>query len=94
MVTGYKRIKILSEAEINDLYSLPKFTLEEKIVFFTLNRPRWSERVIPAMWCCILLYCLESRAVDKKFFLLYILTQSLSSHRLQRFLFILNSIPQ
>lgn len=38
MVTGYKRIKILSEAEINDLYSLPKFTLEEKIVFFTLNK--------------------------------------------------------
>ena len=40
------------------------------------------------------LYFLESRAVDKKVFLLYILTQSLSSHRLQRFLFILNSIPQ
>lgn len=38
MFTGYKRIKILSEAEINDLYSLPKFTLEEKIVFFALNK--------------------------------------------------------
>ena len=38
MVTGYKRIKILSESEINDLYSLPKFTLEEQIVFFSLNK--------------------------------------------------------
>ncbi|WP_341757647.1 hypothetical protein [Candidatus Tisiphia endosymbiont of Ditula angustiorana] len=38
MVTGYKRIKILSEAEVNDLYSLPKFTLEERIVFFSLNK--------------------------------------------------------
>jgi len=40
-VFGYhynKRIKILSEAEINDLYSLPKFTLEERIVFFSLNK--------------------------------------------------------
>lgn len=38
MVTGYKRIKILSEAEIHDLYSLPKFTLEERTVFFSLNK--------------------------------------------------------
>lgn len=38
MVTGYKRIKILSEAEINDLYSLPKFKLEERIIFFSLNK--------------------------------------------------------
>jgi hypothetical protein len=38
MITGYKRIKILSEAEISDLYSLPQFTLEEKIVYFSLNR--------------------------------------------------------
>jgi TnpA family transposase len=38
MVKGYKRIKILSDAEINDLYSLPKFTLEEKIFFFALNK--------------------------------------------------------
>ena len=28
MGTGYKRIKILSEAEISDLYSLPQFTLK------------------------------------------------------------------
>jgi hypothetical protein len=38
MFTGYKRIKILSEVEIKDLYCLPKFTLEEKIIFFTLNK--------------------------------------------------------
>ena len=38
MVTGYKRIQILSEAEISDLYSLPKFTLEERVVFFSLNK--------------------------------------------------------
>jgi len=37
MVKGYTRIKILSEAEINDLYSLPKFTSEERVVFFSLN---------------------------------------------------------
>jgi TnpA family transposase len=38
MGTGYKRIKILSEAEISDLYSLPQFTLEERIVYFSLNK--------------------------------------------------------
>jgi TnpA family transposase len=38
MATGYKRIKILSEAEISDLYSLPKLTLEEREVFFSLNK--------------------------------------------------------
>ncbi|AVP88044.1 Putative transposase [Candidatus Phycorickettsia trachydisci] len=38
MSTGYKRIKILSEAEIHDLYSLPKFTLEERVAFFSLNK--------------------------------------------------------
>lgn len=38
MVIGHKRIKILSDAEINDLYSLPQFTSEERIVFFALNK--------------------------------------------------------
>jgi len=38
MGTGYKRIKILSEAEISDLYSLPQFTLEERIIYFSLNK--------------------------------------------------------
>ena len=38
MTTGYRRIKILSEAEINDLYSLPKFTMEERFVFFSLSK--------------------------------------------------------
>jgi TnpA family transposase len=38
MVTGYKRIKILNDAEISDLYSLPKFTLEERVVFFSLSK--------------------------------------------------------
>ena len=38
MIKGYKRIKILSEAEIDDLYSLPKFTLNEKALFFCLDK--------------------------------------------------------
>jgi hypothetical protein len=38
MTRGYKRIKILSEAEVNELYALPKFTLEERMIFFSLNK--------------------------------------------------------
>jgi TnpA family transposase len=38
MARGYKRIKILSEAEANELYALPKFTLEERMIFFSLNK--------------------------------------------------------
>lgn len=33
-----KRIKILSNTELNDLYSLPKFTLVEREIFFSLNK--------------------------------------------------------
>ena len=38
MIKGYKRIKILSEAEIEDLYALPKFTLSERKLFFSLDK--------------------------------------------------------
>ena len=40
MVTGYKRIKILSEAEINDLYSLPKVTFN---VNPRMTKPRFLQ---------------------------------------------------
>lgn len=37
MPKGDKRIKILNDREIDNLYSLPKFTFEDQIVFFSLN---------------------------------------------------------
>jgi hypothetical protein len=42
----YKRIKILSEAEVNDLYSLPKFTLEEKVsIYFSQTHENYLKAV-------------------------------------------------
>ncbi|MCC8371662.1 MAG: hypothetical protein LN568_02765 [Rickettsia endosymbiont of Pseudomimeciton antennatum] len=46
MTTDYKCIKILTEAEIHDLYALPKFTLCKRIVFFTLNKRGVRERAM------------------------------------------------
>ena len=39
MVAGYKHIKILREAEINDLYSLPKVTFN---VNPRMTKPRFG----------------------------------------------------
>ena len=37
MTTKTKRIRLLSETEINDLYALPQFTAEERQWYFELT---------------------------------------------------------
>ena len=37
MLNGYNRIKILNDREIDNLYSLPKFTVADQITFFTVS---------------------------------------------------------
>lgn len=38
-----KRIKILSQAEIKDLYNLPQFTAEERAHYFALDEAEFIE---------------------------------------------------